>query len=186
MIKKYSNFINERLGVPEGNVEMAENIYKFILKILNKKSSSIVSEDNIIEINRVKSIQLGTFRSIKVGDLEFKDIQISIKPYFNDKEFEITGMSVWVRHSDMNNTSFLYDKNKISNIELTINYAIIEGKTTYKDIYNNFIENKADMTGTLSHEIKHIYDKYMFGKEMFGDVSSYQTFSNKRFGIYFI
>ncbi len=48
---------------------------------------------------------------------------------------------------------------------------------------NSFIKTKSEKIGSLSHEIKHMFDKYMLGREMFGDVSSYQVFSNKRFGI---
>ena len=43
MIKKYSIFINERLGVPEGNIESAEILYNFILDKLKEKGDSIIS-----------------------------------------------------------------------------------------------------------------------------------------------
>jgi hypothetical protein len=185
MIKKYLDFVNERLGVPEGNIEGAESIYKFVLDKLSEKGDSIISENELVEVERLGSelIKLGVIKSIKVGDLEFKNIKVSIMPYFNDSRFEIIGMSVAIEHTDNTPTSLLFDKNKISNIDIMIRYAVIENKTTYKDIYNNFIKDKSEKIGSLSHEIKHIYDKYMFGKEMFGDAASYQTFTNKRFGI---
>jgi len=185
MIKKYLDFVNERLGVPEGNIEGAEAIYKFVLDTLREKGDSIISENELVEVERLGSelIKLGVIKSIKVGDLEFKNIKVSIMPYFNDSRFEIIGMSVAIEHTDNTSTSLLFDKNKISNIDIMIRYAVIENKTTYKDIYNDFIKDKSEKIGSLSHEIKHIYDKYMFGKEMFGDAASYQTFTNKRFGI---
>lgn len=180
MIKKYLVFVNERLGVPEGNVEGAEAIYKFVLDTLSEKGDSIISENELV---KAELIRLGTLKSIKIGDLEFKNIRISLSTYFNDRQFEIIGMSVGIEHTNQSDTSFLFEKDRISNIDIMIRYAVIEGKTTYKDIYNNFIEDKSEKIGSLSHEIKHIYDKYMFGKEMFGDAASYQTFSNKRLGI---
>jgi hypothetical protein len=179
MIKKYLDFVNEKLGVPKGNVEGAEAIYNFMLDSLNKKGDAVISENELVE----NSIQLGTFDSIKVGDLEFKNIRISLSPYFNNRDFTIIGMAVAIEHTGQTDTNFLFDKDKISNIDISVRYAVIEDKTTYKDIYNNFIEKKAEKIGSLSHEIKHIYDKYMFGKEMFGDIASYQIFTNKRFGI---
>ncbi len=111
MIKRYNNFINERLGVPEGNVEGAEYVYNFILNALNEKGDSIISKKDVVEFERLDSelIILGTIKSIKVGDLEFKDINVSIQPYFNDSHFEIIGMSVGIEHTDNNLTSLLFE-----------------------------------------------------------------------------
>jgi hypothetical protein len=53
MIKKYLDFINERLGVPEGNIEGAESIYKFVLDKLSEKGDSIISENELVEVERL-------------------------------------------------------------------------------------------------------------------------------------
>lgn len=184
MIKKYNNFINEKLGVPEGNVESAEEVYNFILNSLREKSSLISKSDTVrYDDLDLDLIELGVIKLLKVGELEFKNIRVSITPYFNDREFTIIGMSVGIKHTDQTTTSILFEKDKISNLDIMLRYAVIEGETTYQDIYDDFTKTKDDKIGSLSHEIKHMYDKYMFGKEMFGDLSSYSIFTNKRFGI---
>ena len=179
MIKRYNNFINERLGVPEGNVESAEEVYNFILKSLSERDSSLISKDDLDS----DLIELGVIKLLKVGELEFKNIKISITPYFNDKEFTIIGMAVGIKHTGETTTSILFEKDKMSNIDIILRYVVIEGETTYQDIYDDFTKTRDLMIGSLSHEIKHLYDKYMFGKEMLGDLSSYSVFTNKRFGI---
>ena len=181
MIKKYSIFINERLGVPEGNIESAEILYNFILDKLKEKGDSIISKDDVVTPR--ESIPLGSIPSIKIGNLEFKNIDISINPVFNKEEFIILGMSVEITHSDFKKTYLTYDKENIYDIYIMVSYAVVENKTKYSDIYNDFINDKSKKIGPLSHELKHIYDKYMIGKEMFGDISSYSTFSKRRFGI---
>ena len=58
MIKKYSIFINERLGVTEGNIESAEILYNFILDKLKEKGDSIISKDDVVTPR--ESIPLGS------------------------------------------------------------------------------------------------------------------------------
>ena len=184
MIKKYIDFVNEKLGVPEGNIEGAENIYDDILYYLKRKGNDIIDKSDTYEIEKVGGnfIKISS-TSVKIGDIEFKDIKLLIEPLFNDDQFELAGMAVAIDHSDVKLTHFTYEKDNISNLYFILRYAVIEGKTTYEDIINHFNQNKTKVIGSLAHELKHIYDKFMIGKKMFGEVSSYTTFSTKRFGI---
>jgi hypothetical protein len=181
MIKKYIEFINERLGVPEGVINSGKKVYQFIIGNMEKLEGDtpITSHSDLKENN----LKLGTLASAKIGDITFNNIDISIEIYPNDEDFTITGMSVSITPSDRKLTSFIFDKQSVNDISIQLKYAVLDEKTTIADILNDFSENRARMVSSLSHELKHIYDKYMFGKQAIGDVVSYRTFSDVRFGI---
>jgi hypothetical protein len=51
-----------------------------------------------------------------------------------------------------------------------------------KDLKATIEAEKARYTGILSHELKHIYDKFMIGKELVGETADYYSWSRVKTG----
>lgn len=183
MISKYFNFINERLGVPEGNVESAQSVYDeyitFLKDLGNMKIADYPKRKN--PITSKEDINFMLPKTLVIGDVKFKNTVLSILGYQDNDGVDIIGMSVGIKHSDIKSTRILYSKlNTIISISINVTFST---EDTFNDLAHFMESNKPKWIGILSHEIKHAYDKVMIGKEMFGDVVSYSAWTNVRFGV---
>ena len=160
----------ERLGVPEGILDIAEEIYPEILL-------SIGNNDTVGMLENSSMYVKGNFN---INDFNFNRILFNYKIFEGD-DLEIIGMS-------QSTNSKLTDKYKLKTIpndgmvELTI---FISGPKSIKglNIKELFEENKKTVISSLSHELKHAYDDY---KDSLGDVqlrSNYDVYTKERFGI---
>jgi hypothetical protein len=160
----------ERLGVPEGILDIAEEIYPKILLSIRDNDTVEMLENSSIYVN-------GDFN---INDFNFNRILFNYKIFESD-DLEIIGMS-------QSTNSKLTDKYKLKTIpsdgmvELTI---FISGPKSIKglNIKDLLEENKKIVISSLSHELKHSYDDYKGG---LGDVqlrSNYDVYTKKRFGI---
>ena len=91
-------------------------------------------------------------------------------------------MAAVVKNTDTTHNAVLFDKNNIGESGVSVKIVVKED-TTFNDFYNFLLNNKAKVMASLSHEVKHLYDKCMLGKQMFGELASYNIWSNKRLGI---
>ena len=160
----------ERLGVPEGILDIAEEIYPEILL-------SIGNNDTVGMLENSSMYVKGNFN---INDFNFNRILFNYKIFEGD-DLEIIGMS-------QSTNSKLTDKYKLKTIpndgmvELTI---FISGPKSIKglNIKELFEENKKTVISSLSHELKHSYDDY---KNSLGDVqlrSNYEVYTKERFGV---
>jgi hypothetical protein len=160
----------ERLGVPEGILDIAEEIYPKILLSIGDNDTVEMLKNSSIYVN-------GDFN---INDFNFNRILFNYKIFESD-DLEIIGMS-------QSTNSKLTDKYKLKTIpsdgmvELTI---FISGPKSIKglNIKDLLEENKKIVISSLSHELKHSYDDYKGG---LGDVqlrSNYDVYTKKRFGI---
>jgi hypothetical protein len=160
----------ERLGVPEGILDIAEKIYPKILLSIGDNDTVEMLKNSSIYVN-------GDFN---INDFNFNRILFNYKIFESD-DLEIIGMS-------QSTNSKLTDKYKLKTIpsdgmvELTI---FISGPKSIKglNIKDLLEENKKIVISSLSHELKHSYDDYKGG---LGDVqlrSNYDVYTKKRFGI---
>ena len=160
----------ERLGVPEGILDISEEIYPEILL-------SIGNNDTVGMLENSSMYVKGNFN---INDFNFNRILFNYKIFESD-DLEIIGMS-------QSTNSKLTDKYKLKTIpsdgmvELTI---FISGPKSIKglNIKDLLEENKKIVISSLSHELKHSYDDYKGG---LGDVqlrSNYDVYTKKRFGI---
>jgi hypothetical protein len=176
-IKKYLSFINERLGVPNKIIDSATNLYDLILSHFGDKSldSSLLTESEY-------SVDLPI--QIEIADLKFNSVKfrVNLVSGLDDgTKVDIISWGVASMPDSTKNYKLYYDKNLIDDIKLFINFAITD-ETNFTDIYD-YIKNERSRTiGILSHELKHVYDKYMLGKVFLEDIVDYSTWSNTRTG----
>jgi hypothetical protein len=160
----------ERLGVPEGILDIAEEIYPKILLLIGDNDTVKMLENSSMYVN-------GDFN---INDFNFNRILFNYN-IVEDDDLEIIGMSQSTNYK-------LTDKYKLKTVptdgmvELKI---IISGPKSIKglNIKELFEENKKTVISSLSHELKHAYDDY---KDSLGDVqlrSNYDVYTKERFGI---
>ena len=177
IIKKYLSFITERLGVPDKIIDSATNLYDSILSHFEDKSSdtSTLSESEY-------SVNLPI--QIEIADLKFNSVEfrVNLVSGLDDgTKVEIISWGVASMPDSTKNYKLYYDKTLIDDIKLFINFAITD-ETNFTDIYD-YIKNERSRTiGILSHELKHVYDKYMLGKVFLEDIVDYHTWSHTRTG----
>jgi hypothetical protein len=160
----------ERLGVPEGILDIAEEIYPDILLSIGDNDTVKMLENSSIYVN-------GDFN---INDFNFNRILFNYKIFEGD-DLEIIGMSQST-NSKLTNKYKLKTVPSDGMVELTI---FISGPKSIKglNIKDLLEENKKIVISSLSHELKHSYDDY---KDSLGDVqlrSNYEVYTKERFGI---
>ncbi len=184
-IKKYFDFINEKMGVPAGITESAQKIYSLILSEVNPTTDFEFEElldpnqktDTDIEIDFDIECELN------IGKLVFKNIIFTIQIILDDNlnEVECISWGVAVPPTSQGDYEIYHDINKKNNIELNLNIAA-NGKSKFSEIIDYLIKMRDFTIGVLSHELKHVYDKYMLGKELISDLADYSTWARLRTG----
>jgi hypothetical protein len=176
IIKKYLSFITERLGVPDKIIDSATNLYDLILSHFEDKSSdtSTLSEGEYKTDLPIK---------IEIADLKFKSFQfrVNLLTHESDDKVDIISWGVASMPDSTDDYKLYYDKKLIDKIKLFINFAITD-ETKFSDIYEYIKKERSRTIGILSHELKHVYDKYMIGKIFLEDVVDYSTWSHTRTG----
>lgn len=160
----------ERLGVPEGVLDIAEEIYPKVLLSIGDNDTVEMLENSSIYVN-------GDFN---INDFNFNRILFNYKFIEND-ELKIVGMS-------QSAISKLTDEYKLKTVpadgivELKI---IIAGPKSMKgsNIKELLEENKKIVISSLSHELKHAYDDYKSGDENVLKRASYNVYTKEHFGI---
>ena len=174
IIKKYLSFITERLGVPDKIIDSATNLYDSILSHFNSKSKDTISEGEY-------SVNLPI--QIEIADLKFNSVEFGVNliSYQSDNKVDVISWGVASMPDSVDNYKLYYDKDLIDDINLFINLAITD-ETEFSDIYDYIKTERSKIIGILSHELKHVYDKYMLGKVFLENVVDYQTWSSTRTG----
>ena len=160
----------ERLGVPEGILDISEEIYPEILL-------SIGNNDTVGMLENSSMYVKGNFN---INDFNFNRILFNYKIFEGD-DLEIIGMSQST-NSKLTNKYKLKTVPSDGMVELTI---FISGPKSIKglNIKDLLEENKKIVISSLSHELKHSYDDY---KDSLGDVqlrSNYEVYTKERFGV---
>jgi hypothetical protein len=167
---KIKKILVERLGVPEGILDTAEDIYPKILSSTGDNDTVSMLKDSSIEIN-------GDFN---INDFKFNKILVSYKIYKNDK-LVIVGMS-------QTSISELTDKFQIKTLPndgTVILKIVIAGPESINgsNVKELLEDNKELVISSLSHELKHAYDEYKFDSESVLTRANYNVYTNKRFDI---
>lgn len=166
--------LNEALGVPEGILDAASDLYEivgnFIKGIYDKRDEYI--------FNRSVNLNIADYH------INSLDLHVNVEhiPEYEGKP-EIAGMGM--------GQNFTYDKKvqlKVQildkEIELHITFVVGDEWET-EDLYEKFARDRAETESTLAHELKHKYDKQKKQFDLIGRDADYQTYSkgNIRFGI---
>lgn len=185
LIKKYIEFINEKMGVPDNIVNSATGLYQSILQDFNTRGQS---QDLIFKSMRGKDLtdyKIDLPLSIKIGNLEFNSVELNVRLLAatkSEKErVDIISWGVLNMPDRQDDYKLYYDKSAIDKIYLNVIF-VIASDVKFSDIYDYLNAKKSQMIGILSHELKHVYDKFMFGKSFLEDIIDYGTWSQTRTG----
>lgn len=170
------NLLSEAVGVPEGVIESAEELYEIILNLLkgmdDYDTRQTFTEDNLdLTISDYKINELELFVEINEmddydGPLVIASAGVSNKFNFNKK------ILMKVQESD-------------NEIELYLNFVSNLDNWDSQDVYNCFTKDKVDMISVIAHEIKHKFDKQKKTTDLIGKDADYQAYSSSglNFGI---
>lgn len=182
MLRKYNEFILERLGVPDGIIDSSKKLFDVILDTFRQSVDEIVTPDKGKKNCQFKS---DIESPVRIGDLEVNDIELIVNIYIDDK-FENPEVISWgvgqpsEPYSSANKINL--DKNKFNKIVILIDFISKEGNK-FSKLLNKLESEKSRNIGIVSHELKHYYDGYMVGKIILTDIIDYRVWSDFRTGI---
>lgn len=168
--------INEKLGVPEGLNQEAENLYKKLIKSLSRFILSSREIPTLDDENSSSSIILARY-DIKIGELHLK--RVPFKLYFNYKKD--IDKPYYLSAGFIPNYSYRYKNPKIYNefdieksgLSITI---VINNKQNKLDIFN-IIKNELGKD-TIAHELMHLFDYYKNNKRGILKDSEYISYTS--------
>ncbi len=185
IIKKYIDFINEKMGVPDNIINSATNLYNLILSDFEKRSADNTTISEMMNSGFSGEYQIDLSIAIEVSDLKFNsvELQVGLLPATSLEKDKVDVISCGVANMPDRQEKYklYYDKSLIDKIDMRVNFAI-GAEAKFIDICDYLIKDRSHTIGILSHELKHVYDKYMFGKSFLEDIVDYQTWANTRTG----
>lgn len=181
----------ERLGVPEGNVELAIDIYGFILSEFKKISNKPLFQNAEIDPSSnlpKEELELNFKGDRQIAGLPVNEVKINFKilKYKGDGEqdkgdFELVNANVAA--GEKLSPGFINKRESIENFTINTTFVAEGGKDlTYGD-FVKYLEKDTDMiVSTLSHEIKHIFDSTKKATK-FSDLADYSGIESTVFNI---
>lgn len=166
--------LNEALGVPEGILDAASDLYEivgyFIKGIYEKKEEYI--------FNRSVDFNIGDYH---IDSLDLHVNVNHIDDYEGKPEIASMGMG---QNFTYNRKVQLKVQILDSEIELHLTF-VVGNEWEPEDLYERFTKDRSESESTLAHELKHKYDKQKKQFDLIGNDASYQAYSkgNLRFGI---
>ena len=157
---KVKSRLNEALGVPEGILEVAEEVYDKIANTNFRYNIVEVFEDSSGKGNIIST-------PFKIGDLTFKKIRliINVMPNPEVNIVLLNGLSI-LHESRMTGIGTLSNV-KNDNLVVLINFycpgdeygdPTISDKQIKSEIKNHFTQKKNTLISSIAHELKHGYD----------------------------
>jgi hypothetical protein len=185
IIKKYIDFINEKMGVPDKIIDSATNLYNLILTDFEKKSGSNETISDMVKGGFSGEYQIDLPIKIQISDLSYNsaELEVILHPVTSLEEGKVDVISWGVLNmpDSQDDYKLYYDKKLIDKVNMRVNFAVAED-AKFSDIYDYLNKDRAHTIGILTHELKHTYDKYMFGKSFLQDIVDYQIWSQTRTG----
>ena len=177
-IKKYNYFLLEKMGVPSGIVESATNLYELIVSKFEEYPNEDLSTDT-----DTCYLEIDLSIDIDISDMKFDTVNFNISVHIDDrfKEVDVASWGVSIKPTSIDNYKLYHDKSSVNSLDLMVNFISDEGNH-FSDIANYLRKDRNKTIGILSHELKHVYDKYMIGHELLEDVIDYNTWAKTRTG----
>jgi hypothetical protein len=166
--------LNEALGVPEGILDAASDLYEivgyFIKGIYEKKEEYI--------FNRSVDLNISDYH------IDTLDLHVNVHhvdEYEGKPEIASMGMG---QNFTYNRKVQLKVQLLDSEIELHMTF-VVGNEWETEDLYEKFTQDRSETESTLAHELKHKYDKQKKQFDLIGNDATYQTYSkaNLRFGV---
>ena len=162
--------LKEAVGVPDNIDFVSEQVFNKFIKSIDKNSdfSDLDESIHIIKVNK------------NIGDLKIKNVVITLK-LMKGKEIEP------VAYQNASQARLTFDlRVEYRKFSGTVDIEIIlvsPKKVTGKDIITFFKNDKAETVATLSHELKHTYDKHKKSTEGMKQRIDYDIYSERNFPI---
>ncbi len=169
-------FLNEALGVPESILVAGEKLYNEVLS--NVKS--ITEKEEIYEFTGNLDIEIGEKKKTQITNYT---LTINVENFEGYDELpQIISMGV--------QTNFAFDRNLLKKVSepstkliLYITFAVAEDWQP-QELYDFLVKDRVSQTASLTHELKHKYDKQVTPTSLVGHDAEYQaTQLRDRFGI---
>lgn len=168
--------LNEAVGVPEGIIESAEELYEIILNLLkgmdDYDTTQTFTENNLdLTISDYKIHELGL--SVEINEMD-------------DYDGPLVMMSAGVANVFNFDKKILMKVHKLDNeIELQLSFASDGDNWDADDVYNYFSKDKVELISVIAHEIKHKFDKQKKETDLIGKDADYQAYASQgiNFGI---
>jgi hypothetical protein len=166
--KSIKQVLSEALGVPENIVELSSALYDVLVDSIPDTGTFDTLQNEVFEFE-------GDFN---IADYKFK----GVKFIFNLEEnpdVEVYGMST---HNLSRVTKKFKIKTKVNHKVLEIMIMIAVPKDmTGRDIKKYFTDNKVEIVGSISHELKHYYDNFVKPKSSLVSRSKYMALTGNKF-----
>jgi hypothetical protein len=164
-ILNYKLFL-EKLGIPEGNLELAEEVFDYIITNFNQ-----IKLDG--EANTIK----GPF---KIKDFNIENIYLNINLIKREEIDKFVIVSAGLESPSRSEGIYqIFNKSDYLSIELNI---ATPTNIDINDLKDFLISERSVLVGIFSHELKHGYDHYILGKSLSKEMGDYRVFSGIRFG----
>jgi hypothetical protein len=193
-MKRIKSFrMYERLGVPEGNVELGIALYDYIVGEFNKTPNKVLfSEGKIDQENDLpmEQLTLSLKGDYEISGLDVKEIVVDLKILSYEGASE-TGhakgdfslINANVTAGEEFSPGFISKREKIETISIRATFISEVGKDlTYGDFAKYLVEDEEMLVSTFSHEIKHVFDSTKRATK-FSDLANYSSFQNTKFDI---
>lgn len=177
--------INERLGVPEGNIESAMDLSDQIIeKIEEIKNVPLMSNTEIDPGgNRIGVYSFPIDKKYTISDKRVDGANIDFIFLPDGNEIILSGLqisnprSVGPGYFDPPKGDFK------KSADITLQFIIPEkGNPKFEDLLNFIKDNETEFSSSIAHELKHFYDSSK-RRESFSSVAKYKIPELVRFGI---
>ena len=170
------NLLSEAVGVPEGIIESAQELYEIILNLLkgmdDYDTRQTFTEDDL---------------DLTISDYKIHELSLRVEiNEMDDYDGPIVMMSAGVANEFKFDKKILMKVHKLDNeIELRLSFASDGDSWDSEDIYNYFSKDKIELISVIAHEIKHKFDKQKKETDLIGKDADYQAYTNSglNFGI---
>ena len=168
--------LNEAVGVPEGIIESAEELYEIILNLLNGMddydTTQTFTEDNL---------------DLTISDYKIHELVLQVEIHeMDDYDGPFTMISAGVANQFNFDRKLLMKVHRQDNtIELQLHFAANGDDWDSQDPYNYFTNDKVQLISVIAHEIKHKFDKQKKTTDLIGKDADYQAYASQglNFGI---
>jgi hypothetical protein len=193
-MKRIKSFrMYERLGVPEGNVELGIDLYDYIVGEFNKTPNKVLYSEGKIDQNNdlpMEEVSLTLKGDYEISGLPVKEIRIDLKilSYEGAGESEhskgdFSLINANVTAGEEFSPGFVNKREKIETITIRATFVSEAGKDlTYGDFAKYLVEDEEMIVSTFSHEIKHVFDSAKRATK-FSDLADYSSFQSTKFDI---
>ena len=170
------NLLSEAVGVPEGIIESAEELYEIILNLLkgmdDYDTTQTFTEDGL---------------DLTISDYKIHELELHVEIHeMDDYDGPLVMMSAGVSSQFNFDKKILMKVHKLDNeIELELQFASNGDNWDSDDIYNYFSKDKVELISVIAHEIKHKFDKQKKETDLIGKDADYQAYTSQglNFGI---